>query len=99
VDKYPDTPGVEIEILGHPHYRHGGEYLVCRVECTLTTPTATTANANLIAAAPEMLEALEGVCGANEGLCFCLDTKGRGLGQCVWCDVRAAIAKAKGVTP
>ncbi len=59
VDKHSNCTGVEIEILGDPSYLHGGAYLVCKVENTLTTPRVTTSNALLIAAAPELLEALQ----------------------------------------
>lgn len=55
VDCYPEHPGTSIDILGHPDYAFGGEYFLCRIECTLTTPSVTTANARLIAAAPELL--------------------------------------------
>lgn len=44
----------------------------------------------------EIVGALAGVCEANRDLCFCVDTKGRGLGQCVWCDARAALARIRG---
>lgn len=33
---------------------------------------------------------------ANRDLCFCRDTRGRGLGECVWCELRAALKKADG---
>lgn len=57
------------------------------------------ANARLIAAAPELLEACQSLLEltvAQIGECFCLDTKGRNLGQCRQCDAKDAIAKATG---
>lgn len=62
VDQHPSHPGVEIEIKGHPDYPHGGAYHVAQVNCVLTTPDVTVANARLIAAAPELLAALERLC-------------------------------------
>lgn len=59
VDQHPSHPGIEIEIKGHPDYPHGGAYHVAQVNCVLTTPDVTVANAHLIAAAPELLAALE----------------------------------------
>lgn len=41
------------------------------------------------------IAAMEGVHEANMDMCFCADTKGRGLGQCVWCDLRSSLAALK----
>lgn len=49
-----------------------------------------------VKALPRLLESLFGVHESNRDMCFCLDTKGRGLGQCRWCDARQALAAARG---
>lgn len=51
-------------------------------------------NARLIAAAPELLEVLQGIMqGIGDG-CECLD--GEDKGHCFYCMARAALAKATG---
>ena len=45
---------------------------------------------DLLAACKALLHLAE----AQAGVCFCVDTEGRGLGKCVQCEARAAIAKA-----
>ena len=70
--------------------------IVTRLECSYNKE----ANARLIAAAPELLEALEGAEELAEGaikLLRQLDMEtGRIAAECVLRDARAAIAKAKG---
>jgi len=70
--------------------------IVTRIECSYNKE----ANARLIAAAPELLEALEGVEELAEGaikLLRQLDMEtGRIAAECVLRNARAAIAKAKG---
>lgn len=53
------------------------------------------ANARLIAAAPELLEALEEL--VTDGECYCADYVANKK-PCGFCQARAAIAKAKGGT-
>jgi hypothetical protein len=70
---------------------------VCR---TGRWDTASAADARLIAAAPEMLEALERVahipCERYDNIHCTMIPKDELLKACPWCQVRAAIAKAKG---
>ena len=64
------------------------------------TESETEANANLIAAAPEILEALEALSEAVEGFCWCYACSPNGESNSDMCKIaRAAIAKARGETP
>lgn len=53
-------------------------------------------HAPLVAAAPALLEALEGIMQGIEDACECLDEAPRG--HCFYCMARAAIARATGTS-
>ncbi len=53
------------------------------------------ANARLIAAAPELLEACQGMVDAY-GTCECVEGEGIPKNHCPWCIARAAIQHAEG---
>lgn len=74
--------------------RHGNSGTIAHLTCVESEKIERTANARLIAAAPEMLEALQAFVGAWPTI------KGGTLNGDVVCDLaRAAIAKATGETP
>ena len=91
-DKY----GKESEIHGKSELNDGPICIIPHDDVTESGAEEQLANALLIAAAPEMLEALEAL-RDNVGTCICYDESAREFNA--WEMAKAAIAKAKGEQP